>query len=257
MKVSKIVEALTTHAKDFEFLPTGFHKLDSDLDGGFFKRELVVVGAFTGVGKSYLASQICLNMLPNGYKIAYFSLELSARMILARMIGALSGIKAARVLAGWITPEEKNAKDTAVATILTYEDQLDIFDELYKFDEIKTAAKGQGYDLVIIDFLQNLILPGTEYERLSQASLELQRMAKEENFCVLALSQVSNAANRESGTYLEYKGSGAIAQVADLGFWLEPKDGGLQLILRKNRRGPSKLFFDLSFEEPGGVIREL
>lgn len=257
MKLQEILDNLKKSSEDLDFIKTGFTSVDEALDGGLLKKELVVLGGFTGVGKSYIAGQLVANVLKNGFKVAYFSLEISAEMIVARMLGGLSGIKPTRILGGWLTLEENTTKEKAIAELLCYQDALEIHDSVYELDEILRLIP-EGTDLVVVDFVQNVIAKGEEYERLSRVALELQKAAKRLNACVLAISQVSNRAAREGSEtpVLEYKGSGGIAQVADLGFWIDPKDSGLQLTLRKNRRGPSKLYFNLVFESPGGKIYE-
>jgi hypothetical protein len=62
---------------------------------------------------------------------------------------------------------------------------------------------------------------------------------------------------------IEFKGSGGIAMVADLGFIFE-RDGEtqigedqlLQLTLKKNRRGFSGVSYPLLYRSPGGQIEE-
>jgi hypothetical protein len=91
---------------------------------------------------------------------------------------------------------------------------------------------------------------------MSLISLELQRLAKQCNCCIVVLSQLSNMANR--GGYIEYKGSGGIAMVADLGFFLireQYPSKKITLQLRKNRRGmyANK---ELTMDGEGCLIKE-
>lgn len=101
-----------------------------------------------------------------------------------------------------------------------------------------------------------------EYTRLSYVALEFQKLAKQTNSTILVLSQLSNMVAREKNTAIvEYKGSGSIATVADLGFFIQRGDyelnpDQLNLFLRKNRRGISGLEFNLAFTRPGGLIYE-
>ena len=95
-----------------------------------------------------------------------------------------------------------------------------------------------------------------EYSRLSLISLRLQKLAKEKNCCILVLSQLSNTiAKNINNSQLEYKGSGSIATVCDLGFFLEREFDLDKLILslRKNRRGVSKMRWEFRF---GSLINE-
>jgi replicative DNA helicase len=136
---------------------------------------------------------------------------------------------------------------------------MEFNDDLYILEEIKNNIKENKYDFVIIDFIQNVVTKERdEYSAMSLISLELQRLAKQCNCCIVVLSQLSNMANR--GGYIEYKGSGGIAMVADLGFFIlrppiEDEDKTkFTLALRKNRRGISGLCYDLKFKTPGGLI---
>jgi len=82
-------------------------------------------------------------------------------------------------------------------------------------------------------------------------------MAKEANVCILALSQLSNQMAREKkDDVVEYKGSGAIGMVCDLGFFIEKNTmpNYATLRLRKNRRGTSGSAFNFEIIQPGGRI---
>jgi replicative DNA helicase len=111
---------------------------------------------------------------------------------------------------------------------------------------------------VVVDFIQNVIEKGDEYEKLSKVSLELQKIAKEKNCCIIVLSQLSNNAYKTNA--MEYKGSGSIATVCDLGIFVvrdvETMDKMI-LTVKKNRRGRSNIEVVLQSIYPGGKIVEL
>ena len=107
-----------------------------------------------------------------------------------------------------------------------------------------------------------LIIGEKEYEKLTRVAVELQKLAKEVDCCILVLSQLSNQMARE-GTgkpVFEFKGSGALAMVSDLAFLMERKTDGVEdkliLTLKKNRRGVSGLVFYYKFTLPGGLLCE-
>jgi replicative DNA helicase len=252
-----------------EFIPTGFPRMDEELDGGFLRRELVVIGGSSGVGKSFLASQLVLNIAEKGFRCLYLSLEISNQTIVSRMLGSLAALKPARIVGGLLTEEEYQRKLDAEAELLSRAGFIDIYDNVYELSKIAKIIEEAEADFVVIDFIQNVISAGDrEYERMSKVSLELQRLAKSTNSCILVLSQLSNQVVREGGEgpALEYKGAGTIAQVCDLGFWLwrekvedysqDRESEELMLILRKNRRGFSLKPFSLIMKLPGGEISE-
>lgn len=265
-KISEIIAKVNSSQGDVEFLKTGFPTLDRQLDGGFLRKELIVLGGFTGLGKSYVAGQILYNIAKTGKKCMYFSLEISSETFVNRLTGALSNIKPTRIKAGFLKPDEHMAKLKAQKELITYDDKILLFDDLYLLEEIVDRIVSQTPDFVVIDFVQNVFSKGSdEYQRLSKIALDLQKLAKQQNCCIMVLSQLSNVAAREGSKspIVEYKGSGNIATACDLGFFLERDqyiEGSytqtVKLCLRKNRRGFAGLYFPLIFKHPGGYIYE-
>lgn len=259
--LSQVLTRIEESRKDLTFLQTGFRELDLSLDGGFLRKELVILGGSTGIGKSYMAGQMMANMAKNGYKSAYFSLEISNEMVVSRLVGAYANIKSAKVMTSCLEPYEVSLKTRAVAKLSCYADFLTFYDDIYTLEHIIKEVETNKFAFVVVDFIQNVVVPGMmEYERLSHVALELQKLAKRTNTCILVLSQLSNMVSREKNNpILEYKGSGSIATVADLGFFIQRGDidinpDALTLLLRKNRRGVSGLAFNLKFTPPGGMI---
>lgn len=260
MKVGEILSSIKD--QDLEFIKTGLSTLDRELDGGLLRKELVIIGGFTGVGKSYLGGQIFWNSVLQGFNSSYFSTELSDRMIVLRLIGSLANIKPIRIIKQDLNDNEVEIIKKAQNKVYAYEKLMTFHDDLYQIAEIeKTVEKGNP-EFVIVDFLQTIMAgrKADEYARLNDISLRLQRLAKNQNCAILAFSQLSNRVAREGldGGILEYKGSGSIAQVCDLGFYLKrERSDRLKLILRKNRRGYSGQEFWLEQVLPGGLLREI
>lgn len=262
MKATQILNKINSARKDLEFLPTGLVNIDDSLDGGFIKEELIVIGGFTGIGKSYLAGQILFNIATKGYKTAYFSLEITNQMVLSRLIGQQADVKSIKIVTGNMQEFEHRKVLEAEGKIQGYEKYMDFYDDIYEYNQIEKNIRENNYEFVVIDFIQNIIVRGMdEYERLSYISLQLQKLAKEKNCCILVLSQLSNSIARNiNEAQLEYKGSGAIATVCDLGFFLIRETDQslgidkLSLLLRKNRRGSSGQRWELSFRGEGGLI---
>lgn len=254
--IDEYLKSIEDNSKNLEVMPTGFKTLDRELDGGFQRKELIILGGFTGLGKSYVAGQLAWNIATKGFKTAYFSLEISGEMIVSRLIGSLSNIKPTLIVRNKLNSQEEEKADNAKMDISIYSEMLHIYDDVYELSAIGKTILENKYDFVVIDFIQNVLAKGDEYERLSTISLALQRLAKKNNCCILTLSQLSNMNSK--GSSVEYKGSGSIAMVADLGFFLVrgEKQGDVTLALRKNRRGFSGQDFNLKFEMPGGRIYE-
>lgn len=59
------------------FIPTGFTEIDTDIVGWQRGEELVVIYARTNQGKSWVLEAFCTNAVEQGYKVGYFSPEMS------------------------------------------------------------------------------------------------------------------------------------------------------------------------------------
>lgn len=260
MKLKQIIDNINTKKPEDFVLPTGFKELDNFLDGGFYRKELIVIGAQTGAGKSLLSAQIFLNISREYFNTAYFSLEISNEMIISRLIGQLANIKPSKIMRGFLTPDEQKRKTDAEFKLRVYEDNINCYDNFYKLKDIEKEIIENKYEFIVVDFIQNVIAEQKdEYSNLTLISLELQRIAKENNCCILIVSQLSNMALRSG--YTEYKGSGAIAMVADLGFFLLRNMGEddldkdkFILKLAKNRRGSSGFKFGFQIVTDGALL---
>jgi len=262
-RVFEILRSRTTEGQDV--METQLSKLDEFLDGGIRRKELIVLGGKTGSGKSYLACQLFAKIARQGFKCAYFSLEISNEMVVSRMLGMYSNLPAPQILFGMVGKDHIELLK-AEGRLEAYTDFMHFYDDMYSLPDVERILEDSDFDFVVIDFIQNVLLESRdEYSKLTEVSLRLQKIAKKKNLAILALSQLSNkVANQESDElYLEYKGSSAIAMVADLGFFLVSRpadekllDQEVDLILKKNRRGPSERSFPLLFKFPQGVFYE-
>src|SRR5438046_1074797 len=143
-------------------MPTGFPRIDEHLDGGFLRKELIVIGAHTGIGKSYIAGQLMLNIALQGFKSAYYSLEISNEMVVSRLLGCLSNLKPTRIRLGMLNEEEKKLKLKAEADLLALSEHLYFYDNMYTLDEISKSIMENDYEFIIVDFLQNVVTRGED-----------------------------------------------------------------------------------------------
>lgn len=260
--VIEIIKQIKDGKSEIEFMPTGFRRIDEFLDGGLMRKELVILGGYTGLGKSFFAANILFNIAKNGFKTAYFSLEISNRMIVSRLVGSIADIKPTRLIAGFLNPDENDRRIEAETGVEMYSEFMEFYDDLYEYEKIKNKIIEGGFEFVVIDFIQNVFgLGNDEYTRLSSLALKFQKLAKDTNSCILLVSQLSNDAAKKG--YVEYKGSGSLQTVCDLGFFLTREEAtattlsnDVALKLLKNRRGISGVEFGFSFKHPGGEINE-
>lgn len=224
---------------------TGFKFLDETIYG-FLKTHFWIVGGYTSHGKTALMVQLIINALQynSNIKTAIFSTEMSAESILLRLMANRTAIPSLAIFRGKFNPETDKMIEGAFEYF--YKKNIWIYDDVYTFKGIEDRCKAirtiSQLDVVFVDFLQNMQGEGSIYDRMSVIPVQLQKMAKELNTCVVAMSQVSNEAARSDSKVIGYKGAGEIAAACDLGLWLERDRDDKELLLcsiRKNRHGPT------------------
>src|SRR5712664_3371977 len=106
-KFIDIIKKIEGSKENIEFMQTGFAKIDRFLDGGFMRKEINILGAPSGAGKSIIAGAIFKNIASLGFKSAYFSLEISNEMVISRLLGMETNIKPTRFIYGLLTQDEQ------------------------------------------------------------------------------------------------------------------------------------------------------
>lgn len=75
-------------------LSTGIKTLDQALEGGFYKKNLVIIGAISSLGKTTLALQIADNIAKQEKDVLIFSLEMAKEELIAKSLSRISFLKA-------------------------------------------------------------------------------------------------------------------------------------------------------------------
>ncbi|MGH6662805.1 MAG: replicative DNA helicase, partial [Rhodospirillales bacterium] len=206
-------------------LPTGLHDLDR-MTGGLMPSDLVVVAARPGMGKTALAGTFAKAAAVRGKRVGFFSLEMSERQMLMRLLAMESGIAASEMRTGEVTNAQMSAIESAAQSVAALPIMLDGQTGI-PVSAIRHRArrmKRQGsLDLVIVDYLQ-LIDPGNRYQgqrvnEVAQISGAMKGLAKELNVPVVLLSQLSREVERRDDKrphLSDLRDSGSIEQDADV-----------------------------------------
>ena len=254
----------------FTGTPSGFDALDK-LTSGFQKTEFIVIGARPGMGKTTIALNMAANIaIEQKIPVAFFSLEMSDRSLLLRLIASEAKIDGNKFRSGLL-----NKKD--FANMFVAADKINPA-PLYFVDiphlsilEIQSMARmlraQEKVEIIFIDYI-GLIASESEnpkqarYEYISQVSRSLKGLARELDIPVVALSQVGRDLEKQnrSPNLADIRESGAIEQDADMVMFIDKdreaeksqeeqaKSPGqkYKLIVAKNRNGPTGII-DLTF----------
>jgi replicative DNA helicase len=251
------VDHLMNHGGEMTGVATGFTDLDK-LTGGLQPGELVILAARPSMGKTALALNIARNAaVEHEKKVAIFSLEMTTRSLVLRLLGAEAKVESEVFRSGHITVNAHSRLVQAASRLSSAHLWIDDGSATTVL-EIKAKArrmsKERGLDLVILDYLQ-LARGDTRTERREQEISEISRglkgLAKELNIPVLALSQLNRGPEVRSEKrpiLADLRESGAIEQDADLIAFIyrdevynkeTPDEGIAEIIIAKQRNGPT------------------
>lgn len=239
---------------------TGIGGLDSMLNGGLRRGELMVIGARPKHGKTALSLTMARNMARE-HGVLFLSQEMNIIQLMHRHTAASGGVDLGRILAAkpedagmWSGVTEAARK---LGDLRLHHDQqggLTLMDIRRKALRVKRES---GLDVLFIDFLQ-LMAGGGEESRNRELDVivnGIKAMAMDLDFAVVLLSQMSRKADEHYGrpqmTHL--RDSGAIEAAADqvallFNDWAHPMSkkldkfkGFCELELVAHRNGPQGL----------------
>ena len=239
-------------------VPSGFYDLDNLLSG-FQNSDFIVLAGRPSMGKTALALNFSRNAaLDHDIKIGFFSLEMSSKQLVERLITSESKIDSHLVRTGKLPKHEwkklSNSANNLSESSLFIDDtaDLNIMELRAKARQLKAE---KDIDIIFIDYIQLLHAPNHEsrQQEISYISRSLKALAKELNIPVVALSQLSRAVESRTDhrpIMSDLRESGAIEQDADVVLFVYRKyvyskneeDEGLgEIIVSKHRNGPTGL----------------
>ncbi len=255
-------------------LTTGFPGLD-DLLTGLPPGHLMIVAARPSVGKSAFALDIARYVASHRAKnVAIFSLEMTKREIMDRVIAGFLGVETWKLKKGELTEDEFARMGKLFDKLKDHPIYLDDDSDTtlaHLRSKARRLAMEHGLDLLIVDYLQLIEAPDTATEnrtqQVSYISRSLKNLARELQCPIIALSQLSRSCEQRSPpipVLSDLRESGAIEQDADTVLMLYRADmydpdgaesGLTDVYVRKNRNGPTghvEIRFDgarMSFRE--------
>lgn len=137
-----------------KFMPTGFKELDKMIGGWQKDNDYVCIAARSGVGKSWIAMKIAREAMRAGYKVAYYSGEMSSEQVYQRLITLDSGISNYGIVHGseGIVNTYKNYIDNVkVAGSIVCYNAYDLPGNIATVENLKNIVKKEQFDLLIVD----------------------------------------------------------------------------------------------------------
>jgi len=228
------LEELYNRKQHITGVPTGFSELDYKT-AGLHGSDLVLIAARPAMGKTAFALNIATNAALRGNTpVALFSLEMSKEQLVNRVLCSEAMVDSNKVRTGKIEEEDWVKLAEAIGPLSEAEIYIDdtpgisIMDIRTKCRKLKLE---KNIGLVVIDYLQlvqgSSKRGGSREQEISEISRSLKIMAKEINVPVIALSQLSRAAEQRPDhrpMLSDLRESGAIEQDADIVMFLYRDD---------------------------------
>ena len=253
----------------FAGIPTGFNYLDTVLTG-LGRSDLIILAARPGMGKTF-ALNIATNVArQQKVPTIIFSLEMTCEQLTDRILSSTANIDSQAFRTGRLNNSDWN--DFAQATSLLYNAPIYMDDSSgisvpeikAKIRTINQDPKKEKIGLVIIDYLQlmqSAKRTESRVQEISDITRNLKIMAKELNVPVIALSQLSRAAEKTTGRsdhrpqLSDLRDSGSIEQDADVVLFLyraayynsqngedsQANENEAECIVAKNRHGETSV----------------
>jgi len=226
---------------------------------GLEPTDLMVLAARPSMGKTANMLEWCYNAAEQGRHVAVFSLEMSRRQLLGRLMSLHSGVPLSRMrVKGELTNDDWHklsiARNHLQGLSLAIDDcgSLPVDALVARASRMHAKVKG-GLGLIALDYLQLVSGPakaGNRTEEVSYISRALKQLAKNLQCPVIALSQLNRGVEARTDKrpgMADLRESGAIEQDADVIAMLYRDDyytkdacgapGVSEFILAKNRQG--------------------
>jgi replicative DNA helicase len=237
-------------------ISTGFNDFDKQT-AGLQKSDLIIVAGRPSMGKTAFAINLAEHaVIKDGSSVAVFSMEMSGEQLSMRMMSSLGRIDQHKVRTGNLDDEDWPRLTSAVEILKYAKLYIDDTPALTPAElraRCRRMAREHGLDMVIVDYLQLMQVPGTKENRateISEISRSLKAMAKELNIPVIALSQLNRSLEQRPNKrpiMSDLRESGAIEQDADVIVFIyrdevyddeSPDKGIAEIIIGKQRNGP-------------------
>ena len=255
-------------------LATGFTDFDRKT-GGLRAGDLIVVAGRPSMGKTTLAVNMAEYAAVNPdiqASVAIFSMEMPSEQLVTRMLSSIGHVPLQSMRTGQISDDDW-VRITAATSQLS--DARIFIDETPGLTPTELRARARriarenkrkdrekGLDLVIVDYLQLMQVPGTKENRateIAEISRGLKALAKELQLPVIALSQLNRGVEQrqeKKPVMSDLRESGAIEQDADMILLIyrdevydknTTKKGLAEIDLAKHRNGETGTFI-LTFQ---------
>jgi replicative DNA helicase len=248
-------------------LATGFADFDR-LTGGLRGGDLIIVAGRPSMGKTTLAVNMAEYAAVHPQiraSVALFSMEMPSEQVITRMLSSIGSVPLNSIRSGRISDEDWvriTGATSQLSEARIFVDETPALTPTELRARARRVKREHGLDLVVVDYLQLMQVPGTQENRateIAEISRGLKALAKELSVPVIALSQLNRSVEQrqeKKPVMSDLRESGAIEQDADMILLIyrdevydknTTKKGIAEIDLAKHRNGETGTFL-LTFQ---------
>lgn len=226
---------------------TSFPEIDEILEP-MERGTLNVIAGQTSTGKTQMVCQIAVDVaIRRRRPVLFLSWEMPKRLITTRFACDVADVDKTKAKRGQLTQEDWGSLVQGQEVIheaplfLADKPNMDLFRVWAEARQLKATS---GLDLLIIDYLQLVTVPGrfsTDNQRLEYLCRSLKLLAMELDVPIIILSQLSRAGKERKNPaphLSDLRGSGAIEQDPDSVMFTWHDSKGSYVEIAKQREGP-------------------
>lgn len=199
-------------------VPSGIAPIDQAILG-FQPGTVSLIGARTTVGKTAFGLNLAINAAEANKRCAYYSLEMSERLLRRRLLTLRSGVQSWKIRTGKsLSESELESVRKAASEIASIHDGLLVNDHYRSIGQLiaeaRSFASKSGLDAIFVDYIQ-LVRGGKgekRYLELGDISVQLLDLAKDTNTAVIAFAQLGRSASKDRPTITDIRESGNLEQ---------------------------------------------
>ena len=240
---------------------TGYPSLD-EKTGGFHRKELVVIGARSSIGKTTFVMNLIAEFLKKDLRVLIFPTEMSFVSMIDKLVSMECEIPLWRFRKNQLLKEDK---ELISKKRKEFEDYKLFISEIPspKLKLIEDLYKNLNYDVMVLDYVQRVdtSMPNKRSMDLELFIRGVKNLAKENNFCAILTSQLNRLAEESSPDIKTLRDTDVLQHEGDLVLLLgtkdkfqEPRD--LSLLVAKNRFGELG-YIPMKFYTSCGIIKEI
>jgi len=262
--------SLRGHKGEATGITTGFAEIDRMMLG-VHPGDLVIVAARPSMGKTTFAMNLALNAAQHGYPVAVFSLEMTKKQLVQRLLSSHSRVDLKDMRSGDVDEAKAESLQAASAELSELAVQIDDTPAISTLElraKCRRLASEGKCKMIVVDYLQLMRAPSAKEggrkvdsreQEISEISRSLKGLAKELGVPVVALSQLNRGLEQRQDKrpiLSDLRESGAIEQDADVIMFIyrdvvynkATSDTNIaEIIVGKQRNGPTgtvRLYFN-------------